>query len=192
MSVIAFYKPYGVLTAFRDAEGRSTLRDFIPLRDVYPAGRLDYDSEGLLLLTDDGNLIHALTSPNHKVAKTYLVQVEGIMTPQALAALQRGVVVRGEKTRRCQAIIIPPPNLPPRSKPVSTHHPTTWLRLVLREGRKRQIRHMTAAVGYPTLRLVRVAVGNVTLDGLQPGKWRELKPEEIRQLKESKRPMRRV
>ncbi len=192
MPVIAFYKPYGVLTAFRDAEGRPTLKDFISLADVYPAGRLDYDSEGLLLLSDDGRLIHALTSPDHRVEKTYLVQVEGIVTAQALAALQRGVVIKGEKTRRCQAIVIPPPDLPPRSKPVSAHHPTSWLRLVLREGRKRQIRHMTAAVGFPTLRLVRVAIGNITLDGLRPGEWRELTASELRQLKDSQHMARRV
>lgn len=192
MKVLAFYKPYGVLTAFQDAEGRPTLKQYIPIPDVYPAGRLDLDSEGLLILSDDGGLIHRLTDPRHRIPKTYLVQVEGRVTPQALAALQRGVVVKGKKTRRCDAIIIPEPNIPPRTKPVTPHADTTWLRMVLQEGRKRQIRHMTAAVGFPTLRLVRVAIGPISLEGLRPGEWRELSGDEIRRLFEYDRPIRRV
>ncbi len=192
MKVIAFYKPYGVLTAFLDAEGRPTLKDYIPIPEIYPAGRLDLDSEGLLILSDDGRLIHALTDPRHRIPKTYLVQVEGKLTPEALAALQRGVVVKGRKTRRCDALLIPEPNLPPRSKPITPHAETSWLRLVLQEGRKRQIRHMTAAVGFPTLRLVRVAIGPITLEGLQPGEWRELGSEEVRRLWEYRQPARRV
>lgn len=192
MKVLVFYKPYGVLTAFQDAEGRPTLKQYIPIPDVYPAGRLDLDSEGLLILSDDGRLIHRLTDPRHRIPKTYLVQVEGRVTPPALAALQRGVVVKGKKTRRCDAIIIPEPNIPPRIKPVTPHAETTWLRMVLQEGRKRQIRHMTAAVGFPTLRLVRVAIGPISLEGLQPGEWRELSSDEIRRLFEYDRPVRRV
>lgn len=192
MRAIAFFKPYGVLTAFQDSEGRPTLKQYIPIPDVYPAGRLDLDSEGLLILSDEGRLIHLLTDPRHRIPKTYLVQVEGKVTEEALAALQRGVVVQGKKTRRCDALRIPEPNLPPRVKPITPHGETSWLRLVLQEGRKRQIRHMTAAVGFPTLRLVRVAIGPVTLEGLQPGEWRDLGAEEIRRLWEYSQPTRRV
>lgn len=192
MRAIAFFKPFGVLTAFRDAEGRPTLKQYIPIPEVYPAGRLDLDSEGLLILSDEGRLIHLLTDPRHRIPKTYLVQVEGKVTEEALAALQRGVMVKGKKTRRCNALMIPEPNLPPRSKPITPHGETSWLRLVLQEGRKRQIRHMTAAVGFPTLRLVRVAIGPVTLEGLQPGEWRDLAAEEIRRLWEYSQPTRRV
>lgn len=192
MRAIAFFKPYGVLTAFQDIEGRPTLKQFIPIPEVYPAGRLDLDSEGLLILSDDGRLIHLLTDPRHRIPKTYLVQVEGKVTEEALAALQRGVMVKGKRTRRCDALVIPEPILPPRSKPITPHGETSWLRLVLQEGRKRQIRHMTAAVGFPTLRLVRVAIGPVTLEGLKPGEWRDLKAEEIRRLWEYSQPTRRV
>lgn len=179
---IAFYKPYGVLTAFTDEEGRETLKGYIDAPGVYPAGRLDMDSEGLLLLTDDGDLAHRLTEPRYNHPKTYLVQVEGVPTAEALASLERGVEVKGVKTRRCQAMVVPEPGLPSRAKPVTPHGPTTWLRIVLREGKKRQIRHMTAAVGLPTLRLVRIAIGPVTLNDLQPGQWRFLSPAEINAL----------
>jgi len=192
MRAIKFFKPFGVLTAFQDSEGRPTLKQYIPIPEVYPAGRLDLDSEGLLILSDEGRLIHLLTDPRHRIPKTYLVQVEGKVTEEALAALQRGVMVKGKKTRRCDALMIPEPNLPPRSKPITSHGETSWLRLVLQEGRKRQIRHMTAAVGFPTLRLVRIAIGPVTLEGLQPGEWRDLGDEEIRRLWEYSQPTRRV
>ncbi len=185
--VIAFYKPYGVLSAFTDMAGRPTLKDYIQVPDVYPVGRLDLDSEGLLLLSNDGDLIHRLTHPRHHVAKTYLVQVEGIITPEAVAALQRGVVIKGRRTRRCQVVVIPEPELPPREKPVTPHGPTSWLRIVLFEGMKRQIRHMTAAVGFPTLRLVRIAVGPINLEGLLPGQWRFLSPLEVARLQEASR-----
>lgn len=181
--VIAFYKPYGVITAFTDAEGRPTLKKYIDVPGVYPAGRLDMDSEGLLILSDDGELIHRLTHPRHKISKTYLVQVEGVIPPQAIAALQRGVPVKGKPTRRCQALLIPPPTLPEREKPVTPHGETSWLRLTLHEGRKRQIRHMTAALGYPTLRLVRIAIGPINLEGLNPSEWRYLNPEEVARLR---------
>ncbi|KPL83285.1 pseudouridine synthase [Thermanaerothrix daxensis] len=185
--VIAFYKPYGVLSAFTDMAGRPTLKDYIQVPDVYPVGRLDLDSEGLLLLSNDGDLIHRLTHPRHHVAKTYLVQVEGIITPEAVAALQRGVIIKGRRTRRCQVVVIPEPALPPREKPVTPHGPTSWLRIVLFEGMKRQIRHMTAAVGFPTLRLVRIAVGPINLEGLLPGQWRFLSPLEVARLQEASR-----
>jgi len=184
--IILLNKPYGVLSSFTDSDGeRLTLKDFVPVEGVYSAGRLDLDSEGLLLLTDDGDLIHQLTAPDHKIPKTYLVQVEGIATPEGLALLEQGVLVKGRMTRRCQAMVVPEPNLPDREKPVTPHGPTTWLRIVLREGKKRQIRHMTASVGLPTLRIVRIAIGHLNLEGLNPGEWRELEPREVARLQES-------
>lgn len=188
LQYILFNKPYGVVTAFTDDEGHETLKAFIDVPDVYPVGRLDLDSEGLLLLTNDGPLAHILTSPHYNHPKTYFVQVEGVVTETALRQLQSGVVIRGITTRRCEAMVVPEPELPPRSKPVTPHGPTTWLRLVLREGKKRQIRHMTAAVGYPTLRLVRVAIGPLALGELKPGEWRALTPVEVEKLKETLRP----
>lgn len=181
---IAFYKPYNVLTAFTDEEGHETLKNYLDIPDVYPAGRLDLDSEGLLLLTNDGELAHRLTDPRFNHPKTYFVQVEGVPTAEALGKLEGGVDVKGKKTRRSQVVVIPDPVLPPRSKPVTPHGPTTWLRMVLREGRKRQIRHMTAAVGLPTLRIIRVAMGTVALNDLQPGEWRKLLPAEVNALKQ--------
>jgi len=165
------------------------LKDYITIPDVYPAGRLDLDSEGLLLLTNDGELIHLLTNPVHKIEKTYMVQVEGEITDAALAQLEHGVEVKGRQTRRSQAMKVPEPNLPEREKPVTPHGPTSWIRMVLREGKKRQIRHMTAAVGFPTLRLVRVSIGNVTLEGLRPGEWRELTGQELTRLRELAAPV---
>src|SRR5512146_2412121 len=136
---ILLYKPYGVVTAFTDKEGHPTLKSLIDLPDIYPAGRLDLDSEGLLLLSNDGPLMHALTDPHYEHPKTYFVQVEGVVAAETLAKLMSGVEVKGAMTRRCQALVIPEPDLPPRAKPVTPHGPTTWLRLVLREGTKRQI-----------------------------------------------------
>lgn len=179
---IAFYKPDGVMTSFTDTQGRETLKTYIDIPDIYPAGRLDLDSEGLLLLTNDGRLAHRLTDPGFQHPKTYLVQVEGVPSPEALAALESGVEVKGRRTRRAQVISVPEPSLPPRRKPVTPHGPTAWLRMVLREGKKRQIRHMTAAVGLPTLRLVRIAIGPIGLGGLQPGEWRRLTPAEVESL----------
>lgn len=184
---IAFNKPYGVLTAFTDDAGRDTLKRFIDIPGIYPAGRLDFDSEGLLFLTDDGDLAHRLTDPRYDHPKTYLVQVEGVVTPAALTKLSVGVEVKGKVTRKAQVIEVPEPVLPERSKPVTPHGPTSWLRIVLREGKKRQIRHMTAAVGLPTLRIYRIAIGPVTLDMLQPGEWRALSVDEVNRLKESLR-----
>ena len=181
---LAFYKPYGVLSTFTDAEGRPTLKDFIPVAGVYAAGRLDYDSEGLLLLTDDGELIHRLADPRFDHPKTYWVQVEGVVAEEALEQLRRGVSLRGVKTRRVEVEIIPEPDLPPRPVPVRRYHPKTWLKVILREGKKRQLRRMTAAVGFPTLRLARVAVGPVRLAGLQPGEWRPLTKREVRRLRD--------
>ncbi len=189
---VAFNKPYGVLTAFTDEEGRETLKGYIDIPDIYPAGRLDFESEGLLLLTNDGGLAHRLTDPRFNHPKTYLVQVEGVASPQALAKLAGGVEVKGQKTRKAQVMLVPEPNLPERRKPVTPHGPTSWVRIVLREGKKRQIRHMTAAVGLPTLRIVRIAMGQVTLGTLQPGEWRYLTPEEVDLLRQSLRPDRPI
>lgn len=142
---------------------------------MYAAGRLDYDSEGLLVLTDDGKLQHLLTDPKHKLPKTYFAQVEGLPTESALTLLRKGLKIKDYVTQPCRVRVIAEPDLPPRAKPVTPHGPTAWLEIILREGRKRQVRHMTAAVHLPTLRLVRVAVGDIALGNLQPGQWRVVK-----------------
>jgi pseudouridine synthase len=178
---LRFFKPFDVLTQFTDASGRTTLKDYIPVPGVYPVGRLDRNSEGLLLLTNDGRFAHRLTDPRHGHPRTYLVQVERVPGPEALEALRRGVTLRDGPTRPAEVeLLAEPPALPERPVPIRFRKnvPTAWLRLVLREGRNRQVRRMTAAVGHPTLRLVRVAIGPITLDGLQPGEWRELVAEE--------------
>ncbi|WP_379655792.1 pseudouridine synthase [Pseudoxanthomonas sp. UC19_8] len=175
--LIAFNKPFNVLCQFTDrsATPRPTLAGFGLPKNVYAAGRLDYDSEGLLLLTDDGALAHRLTDPRHKQDKTYWVQVEGTPQPAQLQALSTGVVLNDGPTLPARAALLdPPPALWPRDPPVRVRKtvPDAWLALTLREGRNRQVRRMTAAVGLPTLRLVRVAMGGIALDGLQPGQWR--------------------
>jgi len=175
--LILFNKPYGVLTQFTDADGRPTLADYIPIRDVYAAGRLDADSEGLVVLTDDGRLQARIANPRHKLAKWYRVQVEGQPTDEALQRLIAGVDLGDFHTRPCQARrIAEPAGLWQRDPPVRYRAaiPTTWLELVLQEGKNRQVRRMTARVGFPTLRLIRWAVGDWTLEGLAPGQWREL------------------
>jgi 23S rRNA pseudouridine2457 synthase len=184
---LAFHKPYRVLSCFTDPEGRPTLADYIPIKGVYAAGRLDYDSEGLMILSNDGELLHLLTHPRYQHPKTYLVQVERIPDEKDLEALRRGVVVKGRRTRPAEVELLTGPDepqLPPRSVPIRyrLNVPTAWLRVTLREGRKRQLRHMTAAIGHPTLRLVRVAIGPIQLGDLPPGQWRELTQEELRAL----------
>ena len=179
---LLFYKPYDVLSSFTDDEGRPTLADYLPVFGVEAAGRLDRDSEGLMLLTDDGALAHRITHPDHMLPKTYLAQVEGDPDQAALAELRTGVRVKGEMTAPAEVeLLAQEPLLPERPVPVREHPtvPTCWLRIVLREGRKRQVRHMTAAVGHPTLRLVRIAIGPLSLESLQPGEWRELSAEEL-------------
>jgi 23S rRNA pseudouridine2457 synthase len=180
---LAFFKPYGIPSTFTDQNERETLKKYIPFPGIYAAGRLDLASEGLLILTDDGTLAHYLTDPVHHLPKTYLVQVEGLMTGEALAQLENGVVLDGVKTRRCLAMSIPAPNLPERAKQITPHAPTSWIRIELKEGKKHQIRRMTALVGFPTLRLVRLAIGPVTVGDLLPGQWRELSPDEIKALR---------
>ena len=176
--LILLNKPYLVLCQFTDAEGRPTLADYLPLPDVYPAGRLDYDSEGLVLLTDHGPLQHQIADPRHKLPKTYWVQVEGEPTAEVLQRLRRGVPLKDGLTLPAQAEVIAAPDVWPRTPPIRERQsiPTTWLRLTITEGRNRQVRRMTAAVGYPTLRLIRWAVGPWTLDGLAPGEWRAVEP----------------
>jgi 23S rRNA pseudouridine2457 synthase len=187
---LRFFKPYDVLSSFTDAEGRPALGDYVKVPGVYAAGRLDQDSEGLMFLTDDGWLNHRLTHPQHKQPKTYLAQVEGVPDAAALAALRRGVPIKDYITAPAQvAMLDAEPDLPPRPVPIRYRPsvPTAWLRLVLHEGRKREIRHMTAAVGFPTLRLVRVAIGPLTIEGLQPGQWRDLTPRELADLRRALR-----
>ena len=177
-------KPYDVLSEFHDPEGRPTLADFVPVPGLEPAGRLDQDSEGLLVLTDDGDLAHQLTHPDYHLPKTYLVQVEGAPQAAALKALRDGVTVKGEKTDPAEVELLERvPDLPLRDRPVREDLETSWLRVVIREGKKRQVRHMTAAVGHPTLRLVRVAIGPLTLRGLAPGEWRDMEESELTRLR---------
>jgi len=178
VALVALNKPFGVLCQFTDRSvpPRRTLAEFGLPAGVYPAGRLDHDSEGLLLLTDDGALAHRITDPRHKRPKTYLVQVEGAPTPEQLQRLREGVELNDGPTRPAQATLIEAPALWPRDPPVRWRRsvPDAWLRLTISEGRNRQVRRMTAAVGLPTLRLVRVAVGDHVLDGLAPGQWRQI------------------
>ncbi|MEJ5976093.1 pseudouridine synthase [Novosphingobium sp. PS1R-30] len=175
--LVLFNKPYGVLCQFSDSRSptpRPTLSDFIDLPGVYPAGRLDLDSEGLLLLTDDGRLQARIADPKFKTAKTYLVQVEGDPSEQVLEDLRRGVMLKDGPTRPAEVERIADPDLWPRNPPVRFRKtvPDTWIRLTIREGRNRQVRRMTAAIGHPTLRLVRWRVGDWSLDDLAPGAWR--------------------
>jgi 23S rRNA pseudouridine2457 synthase len=186
--ILALNKPFGVLSRFTPHDGHPGLATLLHAPGLRPVGRLDLDSEGLLLLTDDGALAHALTDPRHAHPRTYWVQVEGRPGPDALRALSEGVVVEGRRTRpaRVQALA-QPPALPERPVPIRfrKHVPTAWLALTLFEGRNRQVRRMTAAVGHPTLRLVRVGIGPLELArlGLAPGAWRDLDPAEARALR---------
>jgi len=175
-SVILLNKPYGVLCQFTSAEGRPCLRDYVPLAGVYAAGRLDADSEGLLVLTGDGAMQARIAEPRHKLAKTYWAQVEGLPQERALQRLRSGLDLGDFVTRRCGARLIEQPaELWPRDPPIRQrlHIPTAWLELKLVEGKNRQVRRMTAKIGHPTLRLIRISVGPWTLDGLAPGQWRE-------------------
>ncbi len=191
---LIFYKPFNVLSQFTDRTNvelngqldRQTLKDYISVPDIYAVGRLDRDSEGLLLLTDDGRLQHRLSDPRYNHPRTYWTQVERIPDASALEQLRRGVTIKDYRTKPAQVKLLEQePTLPPREPPIRYRKsiPTAWLELTLTEGKNRQVRRMTAAVGYPTLRLVRVAIADLRLGNLQPGQWRELTPQEIRNLK---------
>jgi 23S rRNA pseudouridine2457 synthase len=183
---VALFKPFGVLSQFTDDDGRATLKSLVPVEGIYPVGRLDRDSEGLLLLTDDGALAHRLTDPRFEHEKTYLVQIERVPEDRSLARLRRGIDLNDGRTRPARVTLLSePPLLPERPVPIRFRKtvPTAWLRLTLGEGRNRQVRRMTAAVGHPTLRLVRAGVGPITLGDLAPGEWRELRPDEIELLR---------
>lgn len=174
--LILLNKPYDMLCQFTDGEGRSTLADVLPVKGVYPAGRLDRDSEGLVVLTDDGRLQARISDPRHKMDKTYLAQVEGVVSETALAALRAGVDLKDGPTLPAQARAVDAPAwLWPRTPPIRVRQtvPDGWLELTLREGRNRQVRRMCAAVGLPCLRLIRWRVGDWTIAGLAPGQWRE-------------------
>ena len=188
MRYIIFYKPYGVLSQFTDEGGRLTLKDFIPIPDVYPVGRLDWDSEGLVLLTDDGRLQHRLSDPQYGHPRTYWVQVERMPDDAALERLATGIEIQNYRTKPTRAKLLSiEPELPPREPPIRTRQniPTAWLELTLTEGKNRQVRRMTAAVGFPTLRLVRVSIGLLSLEGLSLGQWRELTDGEVKLLKKN-------
>ncbi len=183
--IIRFWKPYGVLTQFTDPQGRPTLADYIRMPNVYAAGRLDMDSEGLLLLTDAARLKTRLTDPKFEHPRTYLVQVERIPDDDALRRLREGVVLKDGKTRPAEVELLEnAPELPERPVPIRYRKNVMdcWIRLTITEGKNRQVRRMTAAVGHPTLRLVRWAIGPITLAGLQPGEWLKLNKNEMDQL----------
>ena len=193
-TVLALWKPYGVMSQFSPSEDKPTLKAYVDVPDVYPVGRLDDDSEGLLLLSDDGGLSHRLTDPRFDHPKTYWVQVEGVPTEAAIAELRQGVIIQGQRTKPAGVrLLSDEPDLPPRPVPIRYRAsiPTRWLEIVLTEGRNRQVRRMTAAVGFPTLRLVRVAVGPIGLAGLQPGEWRRLTAVEVQSLRALGKPPRR-
>ena len=178
--LLLLHKPYGVLCQFTDRDGRRTLAEHVGVPGVYAAGRLDADSEGLVVLTDDGRLQARIADPHHALEKVYWVQIDGDIDEPALARLRRGVTLSDGTTRPARAHRIPDPGLAARVPPIRVRRdiPTSWIELGVREGRNRQVRRMTAAVGHPTLRLVRVAVGPWRLDGLAPGEWREASADE--------------
>ena len=175
--IILFNKPYLVLCQFTDLAGRRTLADYISIPGIYAAGRLDYDSEGLVILTDSGKLQHFITDPPNKLPKTYWVQVEGSPTDAALHKLEGGVILKDGLTGPAQVRGIPEPDLWPRNPPIRFRKniPTSWLEVIITEGRKRQVRRMTAVISHPTLRLLRVAIGNWELGTLAPGEWKEVR-----------------
>lgn len=186
MKYIILNKPFEVLTQFTDEAGRATLKDYVKVSGIYPVGRLDYDSEGLVLLTDDKTLQHRLSDPKFKIEKTYWVQVDGVPTEEALLQLQRGVIIKGVRTVPAKAKVLEEePQVWERSKPIRFRKniPTSWIEIKISQGMNRQVRRMTAAVGFPTLRLIRPSIGPLTIGNLQPGEYRELTPAEVTKLK---------
>ncbi len=183
---IAFFKPYGVLSQFTEKDGHPSLKKYSFPANVYSAGRLDSDTEGLLILTNDGQFQHKISEPKHKTTKTYFAQVEHIINEPAIDALKKGLILKDGPTLPCSAEIIEEPVLPLRNPPIRLRKtvPTSWVKLAIKEGRNRQVRRMLANVNFPALRLVRYAIGNVTIDGLEPGKWRNLTPQEISEIRE--------
>lgn len=176
--LILFNKPFNVLSQFEDLAGRKTLKDFIPIPEIYPAGRLDYNSEGLMLLTNDGNLQQQISNPKHKIEKTYWVQVENIPDDSALEILRNGLKLKDIHYKPAKVKRIPEPQIWPRHPPIRERKsiPTCWLEIKIREGKNRQVRKMTAAIKHPTLRLIRVQIGHWELGDLKPGQWINHKP----------------
>jgi len=197
MTTLRFNKPYQVLTQFTDANGRETLADYIKIPNIYAAGRLDRDSEGLLLLTDDGMLQNRIAHPEHKLSKTYWAQVDGEITDTAIQQLRDGVILKDGKTKPATAKKIPQPKALWERTPAVRYRkeiPTSWIELSISEGKNRQVRRMTAAVGFPTLRLIRYAIGSITLDGLDVGKYQALNEQQLISLfpqavKQTKKPI---
>lgn len=186
MKYIVLNKPFEVLTQFTDEAGRATLKDYVKIPGIYPVGRLDYDSEGLVLLTDDKTLQHRLSNPKFKIEKTYWVQVDGVPSEEALLQLERGVLIKDVRTAPAKVRLLEEePQVWERSKPIRFRKniPATWVEIKISQGMNRQVRRMTAAVGFPTLRLIRPAIGPLTLGTLQPGEYRELTPAEVTKLK---------
>jgi 23S rRNA pseudouridine2457 synthase len=180
---LLFYKPDGVLSTFTDTQGRQTLKDYIPVKGIYSAGRLDYDSEGLLVITADGGLIKKLTDPLEHVEKTYLALVEGEYEREKLNEMEKGIQFKDYLSKPCKVMWVNPPTLEEKRKVMTPHGPTFWLRILIAEGKKHEVRKLTAAIGYPCLRLIRVAIGKIGIGDLRPGQWRELTADEIRMLK---------
>ncbi|MEA3307650.1 MAG: pseudouridine synthase [Elusimicrobiota bacterium] len=185
---IAFFKPYNVLTQFTERDGHPSLKDYGFPPGVYPAGRLDADSEGLLILTNDGQFQNRVSSPKFDKTKTYFAQVERIIDNSAIEALKKGLILKDGPTLPCSAKIIDEPVLPLRNPPIRSRKtvPTSWVKLIIKEGRNRQVRRMLANVKFPVLRLIRYAIQDITIDGLTPGSWRDLTPQEISKMKNPK------